>query len=59
MSSLDIAHEPQGQLGQLSSKLTPKDTGHLRGSYAVGDITRRDGEYVIKVYMPTFTRDTV
>ena len=40
---LDIAHELQGR---LSSDLTPKDTGHLRGSWTVGDIVRKGGEYV-------------
>lgn len=44
---LDIAHELQGR---LSSDLTPKDTGHLRGSWTVGDIVRKGGEYVVEVY---------
>lgn len=44
---LDIAHELQGR---LSSDLTPKDTGKLRGSWTVGDIVRKGGEYVIEVY---------
>lgn len=55
MSNLNITHALQEQ---ISSNLTPKDTGHLRGSYAAGDITRRGDEYVIKVYMPTLAEDT-
>ena len=53
---LDIAHELQGR---LSSDLTPKDTGKLRGSWTVGDIVRKGGEYVIEVYTDVEYADPV
>lgn len=53
---LDIAHELQGR---LSSDLTPKDTGHLRGSWTVGDIVRKGGEYVVEVYTDVEYADPV
>lgn len=53
---LDIAHELQGR---LSSDLTPKDTGYLRGSWTVGDIVRKGGEYVIEVYTDVEYADPV
>lgn len=43
----DIAYELQAR---LSSDLTPKATGRLRGSWTVGDIKRKGGEYVVEVY---------